>query len=116
MIWLSILRDFPLGRLSIITPKASTIRLRNSSDFIVFPLKVTEISSQRNSSNSHHEGKNTENIDEGIVHCAIFKCSSYSQILNIYSSMACFALEIAEYSRCNKLCKTSSLFGISFGI
>jgi len=37
------LRGLPLGRLSIIIPKASTIRLRNSSDPIVFPLKVTEL-------------------------------------------------------------------------
>ena len=32
-----------MGRLSIIIPKASTIRLRNPSDTIGFPLEVTEL-------------------------------------------------------------------------
>jgi len=43
MVYLSILRGLPLGRLSIVIPKASTIWLRSSSDPIDFPLKVTEL-------------------------------------------------------------------------
>ncbi len=43
MVWLSFLRSLPLGRLSIIIPKASTIRLRNSSVPTGFPLKITEL-------------------------------------------------------------------------
>ena len=43
MILLSILRGLPLERLSILIPKASTIRLRNSSDLIGFLLKVIEL-------------------------------------------------------------------------
>jgi len=42
MLYLSILRGLSSGRLSIIIPKASTIWLRNSSDPIGFPLKITE--------------------------------------------------------------------------
>jgi len=42
MVWLYTLRGLPLGRLSIIVPKASTIRLINSSYLIRFPLKATE--------------------------------------------------------------------------
>lgn len=36
MVWLSILREFPLGRLSMVIPKTSTICLENSSDPISF--------------------------------------------------------------------------------
>jgi hypothetical protein len=43
MFQFSLLRGLPLGPLSIIIPKASTIRLVNSSDPIGFPLKVTEL-------------------------------------------------------------------------
>lgn len=43
MVQLSILRVLPLGRLSIIVPKASTIWLKNSLDPIGVPLKVTEL-------------------------------------------------------------------------
>ena len=42
MVYLSILRGLPLGCLSIVIPKASTIRLRNSSNPI--ELKNTELS------------------------------------------------------------------------
>ena len=38
MVYLSTLRGLPLGLLSIIIPKASTIWVRNSSDPIGFPL------------------------------------------------------------------------------
>lgn len=43
MVQLSILRVLPLGRLSIVIAKASTIWLRSSSDTISFPLKITEL-------------------------------------------------------------------------
>jgi len=43
MFYLATLRGLSLGHLSIIMPKASTIRLRNSSDPIGFPLKITEL-------------------------------------------------------------------------
>ncbi len=39
----SILRGLSLGHLSIVIPKTSIIRLRNSPDPIGFPLKVTEL-------------------------------------------------------------------------
>jgi hypothetical protein len=39
----SILRGLPLGRLSIIIPKVSIIRLKNLSDLIDFLLKVIEL-------------------------------------------------------------------------
>ncbi|GAI12329.1 unnamed protein product [marine sediment metagenome] len=42
MVYLSILRGLLSGRLSIVMPKASTIWLKNSSDPIGCPLKVTE--------------------------------------------------------------------------
>ena len=48
MIYLSISRGLPLGRLSIVIPKASTIWLRNSSDPIGFPGKATELLSWHN--------------------------------------------------------------------
>ena len=43
MVLLSILRGLPLGRLSIIMPKTSTIWLKNSLDLIGFSLKATEL-------------------------------------------------------------------------
>ena len=43
MVYLSILRGLPLGHLSIIIPKVSTIWLRNPSDSMGFPLKGIEI-------------------------------------------------------------------------
>jgi hypothetical protein len=43
MIQLSILRGLSLGRLSVIIPKVSVIRLRKSSAPIGFALKVTEL-------------------------------------------------------------------------
>ena len=43
MAWLSILRSLPLRRLSIIIPKAAIIWLKNSSDPVGFPLKITEL-------------------------------------------------------------------------
>jgi len=48
MVWLSFLRGLLLERLSIIMPKASTIRLKNSSDLIGFQLKVTELLNEYN--------------------------------------------------------------------
>jgi len=43
MIQLSILRGLSLGRLSVIIPKVSVIRLRKSSAPIGFALKSTEL-------------------------------------------------------------------------
>lgn len=43
MVQLSILRVLPLGSLSMIITKASTIWLRNSSDAIGFPLKAAKL-------------------------------------------------------------------------
>ena len=43
MVQLSILRGLPLGRLSTAIPKVSIIWLKNSSDPIGFPLKITEL-------------------------------------------------------------------------
>ncbi len=43
MVWLSFLRGLPLRRLSIVISKTPTSRLRNSSDFIDFRAKVTEL-------------------------------------------------------------------------
>ena len=43
MVYLPTLRVLSLERLSIVITKALTIRLRNSSNPIGFPLKVTEL-------------------------------------------------------------------------
>ena len=43
MVQFSILRGLPLGRLSTAIPKVSIIGLKNSSDPIGFPLKITEL-------------------------------------------------------------------------
>jgi len=40
MVKISLLQGLPSGRLSIVIPKASTIRLRNSSGRIDFPLQA----------------------------------------------------------------------------
>jgi len=43
MVCFPLSRSLTLGRLYIVIPKASTIRLRNPSDPIGCPLKVTEL-------------------------------------------------------------------------